>query len=174
MDMSTASSVVELLQQGHSAGQYAQTLRDLLRRMSRKNSNLQLKTLEDIIKLGESIIAQEGPVENSTSANSSRGRHGFGPMRVNAGGLRGPKGVSDFSHQTPPADSKQYYDAKNTNEYMDSEAKSTLLGEDTSPSPSPGRGRKSVSQLLQTAFEFWMTNNVHIMEAKEQNNFFHG
>jgi hypothetical protein len=38
-----ASSVVELLERGQSAGQYAQSLRDLLRKMSSNDTTLQLK-----------------------------------------------------------------------------------------------------------------------------------
>jgi hypothetical protein len=40
---SLASSVVELLERGQSAGQYAQSLRDLLRKMSSNDTTLQLK-----------------------------------------------------------------------------------------------------------------------------------
>lgn len=67
---STASSLVELLQQGHSAGVYAQSLRDLLRKMSRKNSKMQLKSLEDVIRLGENILESESRARGEIRSRS--------------------------------------------------------------------------------------------------------
>lgn len=135
MDASTASSVIELLQQGHSAGQYAQTLRDLLRRMSKKNSNLQLKTLEDIIKLGESIVAQDRANQSTSQpAETSTGRYGFGHIRHGSGGgNRAKQGINHSGHsslETPPANTKYFAETEGTEDYFDSEAKSSLLGED--------------------------------------------
>lgn len=51
--------MLELLEQGVSAGMYAQSLRDILRKMSRDNSDLQLKSIQQILDLGDKIANAE-------------------------------------------------------------------------------------------------------------------
>ncbi len=47
---------MELLQQDQTAGKYAHMLREILRKMSKNDSDLKLKSLETVLKLGESIL----------------------------------------------------------------------------------------------------------------------
>lgn len=51
--------IEELLQQGKGTGQYAQMLREILRKMSKDDSQLQLKSLEQVLQLGHSIAQQD-------------------------------------------------------------------------------------------------------------------
>ncbi|KAJ1420040.1 hypothetical protein B484DRAFT_133002 [Ochromonadaceae sp. CCMP2298] len=57
--VSAPNSIEELMQQGHGTGQYAAMLRDILRKMSRDDSQLQLKSLEQVLQLGHSIAERE-------------------------------------------------------------------------------------------------------------------
>jgi len=47
--------IEELLQQGKGTGQYAQMLREILRKMSKDDTQLQLKSLEQVLALGHNI-----------------------------------------------------------------------------------------------------------------------
>ena len=56
---SNATSIHDLLQQGQSAGKYAQTLREILRKVNKDDSSMQRETLEEVLRLGQSIASQE-------------------------------------------------------------------------------------------------------------------
>ena len=56
---SSAVSISQMLQQGQSAGKYAQTLRSILRTMNKEDSSVQLESLEQVLKLGHAIALQE-------------------------------------------------------------------------------------------------------------------
>jgi hypothetical protein len=47
------------LQQGHNPGKYASMLRDILRKMSKDDSHVRLKSLEQVLKLGQDIVQQD-------------------------------------------------------------------------------------------------------------------
>lgn len=55
----SATSIAELMAQGQSAGVYAQSLREILRKMSRNDSKVQIKSLEAVLQLGYDIAQQE-------------------------------------------------------------------------------------------------------------------
>lgn len=67
-------SLTELLEHDQSAGQYAQTLREILRTMSQDGSKVQLKSLEMILALGENIVNNE-----RNSINDLKERHDHVP-----------------------------------------------------------------------------------------------
>jgi hypothetical protein len=48
-----------MLQQGHDPGKYAAMLRDILRKMSKDDSHVRLKSLEQVLKLGQDIVNQD-------------------------------------------------------------------------------------------------------------------
>ena len=54
----SASTIADLLDQGQSIGKYAQSLREILRKMSRDESDVKLHSLQKIMELGESISAK--------------------------------------------------------------------------------------------------------------------
>jgi len=56
---SAPSSIKELLEKGQSAGRYAQTLRHILRKMDTDNSRVQVKSLEQVLLLGQQIAHSE-------------------------------------------------------------------------------------------------------------------
>ena len=89
----SASSISQLLQQGQSAGKYAQTLRSILRTMDKKDSSVQLESLEQVLKLGHAIALQEkagekgegqiaSAVEVSTGGNDKGGRPPMHPTQT--------------------------------------------------------------------------------------------
>lgn len=47
------------MEQGQSAGRYAQMLREILRKMSKDDSRVQLKSLEQVLQLGQNIAQLE-------------------------------------------------------------------------------------------------------------------
>jgi hypothetical protein len=53
------SSIADLLESGQSAGKYAQGLREILRKMAKDDSKVQVQSLEQVIKLGQEIIVKE-------------------------------------------------------------------------------------------------------------------
>jgi hypothetical protein len=65
------------LQQGHSPGKYAQMLREILRKMSKDDSHVRLRSLEQVIKLGENIVEEseekrkKSPVLGTSSNNAT-------------------------------------------------------------------------------------------------------
>lgn len=126
------------------------------------NNNIYIRqTLEEIIQLGESIIAQEGGGKglNAThtsfhGGDSGGGRHGFGTIRGNSGYMGGRSGQKrrpekeenweEYKTTTPPANAR-YFNGGSSSGTRDNEGerevKSALLGEDSSP-------RKSVRNLI--------------------------
>lgn len=66
------SSIADLLESGQSAGKYAQGLREILRKMAKDDSKVQVQSLEQVLKLGQEIIVKEsnqGSVRRATSAS---------------------------------------------------------------------------------------------------------
>jgi len=55
---------IEQLMQGQDTGQYAQLLREILRKMSREDSSMQLKSLEEVIELGHAIARKENAAKD--------------------------------------------------------------------------------------------------------------
>ena len=53
---SAASTIAELWQRGASAGKYAQSLREILRKMSKDDSKVKVDSLKEVLKLGELIV----------------------------------------------------------------------------------------------------------------------
>ena len=90
--------IEELLQQGKGTGQYAQMLREILRKMSKDDTQLQLKSLEQVLALGHNIAqldsqerlheariaqghshaASSHSINLSSSLNSNHQAHGSG------------------------------------------------------------------------------------------------
>lgn len=71
---SIPSSIAEMLQQGQSPGRYAAMLRDILRRMSRDDSKVRIKSLEQVLALGQEIVRKE-TLASPTSPNSPPRRY---------------------------------------------------------------------------------------------------
>lgn len=57
-----------MLQQGQSPGRYAAMLRDILRKMSRDDSNVRIKSLEQVLKLGQELVQKEAGGSPSSMA----------------------------------------------------------------------------------------------------------
>ena len=62
----SADTIADLLNQGETVGAYAQSLREMLRMMSKDDTDIKLDSLEKILELGESIY-QNKPLESSAS-----------------------------------------------------------------------------------------------------------
>jgi hypothetical protein len=58
------SPQIEQLLQSADTGQYAQLLREILRKMSREDSSMQLKSLEEVIELGHAIARKENAAKD--------------------------------------------------------------------------------------------------------------
>ena len=61
-----ANSITELMNMGQDTGKYAQMLREILRKMNKGDSNIHLKSLEKIIKLGNDLVKKEEKNKHST------------------------------------------------------------------------------------------------------------
>ena len=73
--------IEELLQQGKGTGQYAQMLREILRKMSKDDTQLQLKSLEQVLALGHNI-AQLDSQERLHEARIAHGHSTSNPHGV--------------------------------------------------------------------------------------------
>lgn len=96
--LSCGAQIEELLQLGQGTGQYAQMLREILRKMSRDDSTLQLRSLEQVLALGHSL-AQQDSQERLHEQRLSQGqghRKGRSPSPRRPGA--GPSGGSYSSH----------------------------------------------------------------------------
>jgi len=84
-NLSAPSSILELLQQGHNPGKYAQMLREILRKMSKDDANVRLRSLEQVLLLGQNIVMQDSdekrkkfvspvssPANNNATASPNR------------------------------------------------------------------------------------------------------
>ncbi len=66
------AQIADLLEQGQSAGMYAQMLREILRKMSKDDSKVQLRSLEQVLQLGQNIANIESSErKKSASAGGS-------------------------------------------------------------------------------------------------------
>lgn len=113
---------MELLQQGHNPGKYAQMLREILRKMSKDDANVRLRSLEQVLLLGQNIVQQDseekkkkevnvgpGPINSPSSANRnvspSRQIISISPSTANPankGGIVSPPVISQpRSHSNP-------------------------------------------------------------------------
>lgn len=113
------------------------------------------QTLEEIIKLGESIITKESqadhtvPLANSSiSSRTARSMYGVSHGHVpSSGGLRSFKkdvsksgtlsgeisALENDSFRSPPPHYLRSSEELGSRDYMDTQARSALLGEDSSP-----------------------------------------
>jgi len=70
------SSIADLLESGQSAGKYAQGLREILRKMAKDDSKVQVQSLEQVIKLGQEIIVKESYNGSSQGRRSTMATDG--------------------------------------------------------------------------------------------------
>jgi hypothetical protein len=64
---------LELLQQGHNPGKYAQMLREILRKMSKDDANVRLRSLEQVLLLGQNIVQQDSEEKKKKAVNAGPG-----------------------------------------------------------------------------------------------------
>lgn len=99
---SVPSSIAELLEQGQSAGKYAQTLREILRKMSKDDSKVNLKSLEQVLRLGQTIVQNESSTDIASTTprtSAARKESGIGGVNVNHNGA--PKSLRGRNNGTP-------------------------------------------------------------------------
>ena len=77
-----------MLQQGHNPGKYAQMLREILRKMSKDDSHVRLKSLEQVLQLGQNIVHQDmeekKKKQQSAITSPNAGERGGGSMGVSS------------------------------------------------------------------------------------------
>lgn len=96
---SIPSSIAEMLQAGQSPGKYAAMLRDILRKMSRDDSHVRIRSLEQVLQLGQEIVKKEtSPVKQQPSPPKGR----YAPFTLaSSGSYSAVSSPPSFASSTP-------------------------------------------------------------------------
>jgi hypothetical protein len=144
-DSTGATSITEMLQQGQSAGKYAQTLREILRNMDKGDKNYKLESLEEVLRLGHAIAQKEKASEGGSEGNNGSGNNGERNTPGGAGAQRPPlpPNSSQSRPRSPPA--APFGSSTSSGRDPRGRTPSGVAGDSSAPLPPSGRRNRGLS-----------------------------